>query len=120
MPETMIASCGCTLICARPCLTAFRMPKSPQPGHQVGFSPPLKSLTSSIDLDLRAGLAPHGRHNLVGEDGAAVVLQYPLVHRLAGVGAQQLAELAGEVLFDQHELLSRVQDRKSVVSGKSV
>src|SRR3954470_24480932 len=100
MPDTIMHSCGWISSIASDCFTAFRMPKSPQPGHQVDFSVLLKSLTSSMDLDLRHDLAPYGGHDLVGRDRPAVVLQNRLVHRLAGVGSQNLAELAREVLFD--------------------
>src|SRR5712692_4244644 len=94
---------------ASACFTAARMPKSPQPGHQVDFSVLLKSLTSSMYLDLRAGFASHAGDDLVCRDRASVVFQNRLVHGLASVGAQHIAELAGEVLLDEHEGLRLVE-----------
>src|SRR4051794_7479970 len=111
MPETMTHSCGWISSIASACLMAFRMPKSPQPGHQVDFSVLLKSLTSSIDLDLRTGLAPARGDDLVGRDRSTIVLQDGAIHRLASVGTQHVTELAGEVLLDQDQRLRLIEGR---------
>src|SRR5262245_48330891 len=41
MPETINRSFGCTPHFPAPCCTAFKTPKSPQPGHQSGSTGPL-------------------------------------------------------------------------------
>src|SRR3712207_7795750 len=91
MPETSKTSCGCRSSAANACLIAARMPKSPQPGHQVDFWPPLKIFSSDTRHLPDAGRDPDGAghvdappdaflvvddhlEDLVGRDRPAVVL----------------------------------------------
>src|SRR4051794_14501311 len=95
MPDTSSTSWGCRSSPASACLTAIRMAKSPQPGHQVDRSPPLKILRSDTDHLLRDDL-----DDLVRRDRPAVVLVDLLVRLATGQAAQDVRELAGEVLLD--------------------
>src|SRR5919202_660481 len=104
MPDTSSTSCGWRSSPASACLIAARMPKSPQPGHQVDFWPPLKIFSSDIDR-----LPNHGRDDLVRRDRPPVVLIDPLVGLASGQTAQDVGELAGVVLLDHHHPADALQ-----------
>src|ERR1700723_3251716 len=50
MPETRTKSFGATPALSAPALTAFKTPKSPQPGHQSGSTTPSKFWMGSSTL----------------------------------------------------------------------
>src|SRR6266516_3901488 len=95
MPETSITSCGWRSSPASACLMEARMPKSPQPGHQVDFWPPLKTFRSDMDY-----LLGDGGDDFVRRERPSVVLVDPPVRLAAGQAAQDVGKLAGVVLLD--------------------
>src|SRR5919202_3901727 len=97
MPDTSSTSWGCRSSPASACLMAARMPKSPQPGHQVDLSPPLKIFSSDI-----RHLPGERCDHLVRRDRSPVVLVDSLVGLPTGQPAQVVGELAGVVLLDDH------------------
>src|SRR4051794_10127816 len=99
MPETNITSCGCRFAITNACLIAFRIPKSPQPGHHVGFSGLLKTLISSNGLVSSIGknLTLDCRDDLIRRDRTPIVFIDSPVDVATGVLANDVRELAGVV-----------------------
>src|SRR5918998_684338 len=122
MPETSSTSCGCRSRAANACLIAARMPKSPQPGHQVDFWPPLKIFSSDTRHlpDAQGATDPNApnvpflvvddrRDDLVRRDRPSVVLVDLAIRFAPGQAAQHVGELAGVVLLDDDHLADLVQ-----------
>src|SRR5947207_4472292 len=101
MPETMSTWWGYRSIAAKACFTEARIAKSPQPGHQVGFSSILKSFRSDMCHRL---LADPGR-DLVAGEWPAVVLQDFFLDVDARRHADDLGELAREVVLNVDDAL---------------
>src|SRR3989344_8573480 len=74
-------------------LRVIKMPKSPQPGHQVGFS----SFDNSFSLTIRNPL--QSIVNLLWEKRPAVVFQHCLVHVQPCIQFHQLGKLPGLVVL---------------------
>src|SRR5437867_2451758 len=110
MPETIRTSCGCKSRPASACLTAIRMAKSPQPGHQVDLSPPLKIFRSDTRHLPDAGpLAENVGDDLVWRDRSSVVLIDLPVGLPTGQPAQDVGKLASVVLLDDDHALDLVK-----------
>src|SRR5688572_12202165 len=96
MPDTSKTSHGCRSCCTSAFFTEARMPKSPHPAHQVGFSAMLNSLRSDICHDSFSDLLGQ----LVSHEHAPVVLQDLVFDVDAGLHSDDLRQLAGVVVFD--------------------
>src|SRR5688572_30303261 len=96
MPETSSTWWGNRSRPASACLMPIRMPKSPQPGHQVDLSPPVNSLISDMDQHLLPDLGG----DLGRREWPTLILTNAAVDFPAGPPPDQPGELAGVVLLD--------------------
>src|SRR5205809_2770411 len=99
MPETSMTWWGNRPIPGSACLMAARIPKSPQPGHQVDLSPPLKSFRSGLGGVSVSGMEgyPYARldpfDDPAGRERATVVFGEQDVGLTAGIHAQHVGQL---------------------------